>query len=311
MKIISLQLLFAWFGTLYGERHLAFTRIQSTGRRPPPLPFIRLQSSKTDNEDSCLPSNRLPDSLIRALDLTPLLERVADHAGTKRGREAFLTLVKDNNKKVPTAFSKTNSLSKRDRLIQSAKSTKSHVTTSRSDYLGSKRLSPIASSAVEARKEYELVEEAMLALSDETYNLTYPPLYAVGSSPVDVENVEITDDDEWLNIQADSWTLENLLQAEQIIRKLIKVKEWALLDETQTWMPGLSKIGCQIDESNDLPILYSEIEGVVGIVRVRTLDDPTGKSVRQILFLALCKNTWTLSFLNKAHIPALDLYVST
>lgn len=284
MKIISLQLLFTWFSTTHGERQLAFSRIQRAARRPSSSPLSSLQTSKTNEDSFMLSQNRLPDSLIRALDLTPLLNRVADHAGTKRGREVLLNLVKDNQK-APAAFSKTNSLSRRERLIQSAKSTKSHVTKIRSDSLSSRRLSPIASSAIEARKEYELVEEAILAISDEEYNLIYPPLYAVGSSPINVENVEITDDDEWLDLQSDSWTLENLLQAEQIIRKLIKVKEWALLDPTQTWMPGLSNIGCQIDESNNLPILYSEIEGVVDIVRVRTLNDPTGKSVSRLSYL--------------------------
>ena len=128
-------------------------------------------------------------------------------------------------------------------------------------------------------------EEALLALGDNAYNLTYPPIYAMGSSPIDGETVIHTDDDEWLYMPADSWTLENLVQAEQIIRRLINVKEWADLDETQIWMPGLSDIGRQIDQDNELPNLYSEIDGVVDIVRVRTLNDPAGKSVSKIVGL--------------------------
>jgi hypothetical protein len=150
----------------------------------------------------------------------------------------------------------------------------------RSNSVASKKLSPIAMSAIEARKELYLVEEAVAALMDDTYNLTHPPYYAVDSSPWDTETLVYTDDDEWLELPADAWTLENLIQAEQVLRTLTSVKEWATRAESQTWLPGLSKIGRQIDDGgNRLPTLYSEISGAVEIVRVRTVADPGAKSV--------------------------------
>jgi hypothetical protein len=142
------------------------------------------------------------------------------------------------------------------------------------------QIAPIATSSEEARQEYEVVEEAYLALQpDTTYNLTFPPLYGAESGPWDTTIIANTDDDEWLTLGADAWTLEHILQAEQVIDMLIKVKEWAMREESTTWMPSLAQLALLIDEDNLLPSLRDEISGIVEIVRVRSLTDPSGKSV--------------------------------
>jgi hypothetical protein len=124
------------------------------------------------------------------------------------------------------------------------------------------------------------VEEAYLALQpDTTYNLAFPPLYGAESGPWDTTTIANTDDDEWLTLDADAWTLEHILQAEQVIDMLIKVKEWAMREESTTWMPSLAQLALLIDEDNLLPSLRDEISGTVEIVRVRSLTDPNGKSV--------------------------------
>jgi hypothetical protein len=140
-------------------------------------------------------------------------------------------------------------------------------------------LAPIATSAHEARQEYEVVEEATLALQENEHNLTFPPFYGAESSPWDTSTNPITDDDEWLTLAADSWTLEYIIQAEQVIKKLIEVKNWSSLEEIKTWMPILSKIGLLVDEDDLLPSVCSDIAGTVEIARVRSLTDPTGKAV--------------------------------
>ena len=201
-------------------------------------------------------------------------------------------------------------------------SSSSKVKNNKSSY--AHRIAPIATSQFDARKEYEYVEQAMLCLSNENDsddddgnsntnkknsknkdsdyipNLTYPPLYSIGSSPEDYTTIiNDTDDDEWISIRSfDGWTLEHILQAEKVIEKLLNVRKWAKQDVTQTWVPLLSQIGCSIDSDGDvkndddnddgddnssvLPAVYKEISNKVEIVRARSLMDPSGSSVSDI-----------------------------
>jgi hypothetical protein len=139
----------------------------------------------------------------------------------------------------------------------------------------------VAQSIDEARRQHVLVETATLALGKENgLNVTYPPFYGAESHPGDTSRIEDTDNDEWLALPADVWTLEHLLQAEKVLETLIKTKAWASHDETERWMPGLAEVGGHIDEGNALPSILNEISDRVEIVRVQTLSAYSGNAVR-------------------------------
>jgi hypothetical protein len=140
-------------------------------------------------------------------------------------------------------------------------------------------LAPIAASAEHTRTEYELVEQAMLALEGTNDGLAPPPLYGATSSPWDTDTTPNTDDDEWLTLSSEEWTLENILQADQVIQTLLQVHEWGNRTETRMWTPGLSRIAHTIS-ALELHLAHNEIRGSVKIVRVRSIFDPNGRSVR-------------------------------
>jgi hypothetical protein len=220
------------------------------------------------------------DHLSRALDLVPLLRGVASHAGTRRGRQGLLALVNedsDNRYANLLLDSYRGQVPPKRRRVTDAASnpTRSSAKISRSEII----LAPIADSAESARKEYERVEQASLAIQNDIPKLTHPPFYGAESGPWDSSTVADTDNDEWLRLPLDVWTLENIIQAEQVIDTLLKVKEWGTSQESQTWIPLLSEIGVLIDKDEDLPSVYDEIAGTVEIVRVRSLTDPSGKKV--------------------------------
>lgn len=252
------------------------TRSKSTGI--PTIHFLATPSSRYDAGRGDTRIAVFPDCLIEALDLVPLLHGVARHAGTRRGHQAILSLVKEDQTAVTNKI-----LGQRNILGGSSRRQRAEgMALQRTARSSSRRripLVPVATSAEEARHQYELVETATLALTENSWNLTYPPLYGADSHPGDTSIIEDTDNDEWLTLPADAWTLENLLQAEKVIETLLKTKEWARLDETQTWMPALSQLGLGFDEEDLLPAILEECAGRVDIVQVRTILNPTGKSV--------------------------------
>eukprot|EP00980_Cylindrotheca_fusiformis_P005000 scaffold1062_cov130-Cylindrotheca_fusiformis.AAC.6 len=282
----ALQLVFLLSLNVLSERQVAFL-LGNTGRigrvgwnrecegavcnRPGNIFF----TAKGDHEiEKKIEENRqlrFSDSLVRSLDLAPLARLVASHAATRRGFRAILSIVGENNK-----ATKTNPLLSRTK--QTPQSRQKRV----SDIFGglpssqtemdstTRGLMQIAASADEARKEYELVEQATSALSDNPYNFTFPPLYGHYSNPMDTETIPETDDDEWLYLPPDAWTLESIIQSEQVIDTLQKVKAWAELDESKLWMPALSAIALGIDPDYSLQEVHSEIQNAVNVVRAKT-----------------------------------------
>jgi hypothetical protein len=234
-----------------------------------------------DNDDDTTKITVFPDYLIEALDLVPLLRGVALHTGTRRGHQAMLSLVKEDQTTVANKIlgQRNDVGGASSRRLRAEGSNTLHVARSSRSRERISSLVPLATSAEEARQQYDLVEAATLALSENSYNLTYPPLYGADSNPGDTSITEDTDNDEWLTIPADAWTLENLLQAEKVIETLLKAKDWAQLEPTQTWIPVLSQIAAEIDESNLLPTILEDCAGRVEVVQVRTLSNPTGKAV--------------------------------
>lgn len=210
------------------------------------------------------------EELVRSLDLYPIFKAIAAHTGTKRGYQAIMSYVDVRDTTVLQTFSHNSPVSKRRRA-------------SGSDFamLKPKQIDPsalpIAKSLQEAKKLYELTEEAILALTkDNEYNLTYPPIYGEDSGPFDTKSIPLTDYDEWLYFSSiEEWNLEHILEAEKVIETLIKVYRWA--DQVQTWMPQIASIGLQINSTALQPV-WEEIRGSVKAVRVRSVTDPSGRN---------------------------------
>jgi DNA mismatch repair protein MutS2 len=243
-------------------------------------------------------SNNNPDasfseSLVESLDLIPLLQKVAAHCGTRRGRQALLSLVDqdDDSYSSKQSFRTTLQLqlvsSKKRRVVMEQSKSKRAAGTGTPF-----RVFP-CTSASQARAEYDLIDQATLALqgmgghntnSNTLTNttLTFPPLYSADSNPWDTHTIPTTDDDDWLSLPIEEWTLEHILQAELVTKMLTNVLDWAEQDEIQTWMPLLSDIGRRMDREV-LEAVQEEISGAVQVARVmvRSLSDPAGRSTYQ------------------------------
>ena len=164
--------------------------------------------SNTENYNKL--SSEFSNKLLQGLDVAALLEQVARFAGTKRARRCVASLVKidsDESAKTSKAFDRVGS--RRDRLRRSLLSTP--ATTAVPVVLDpSVNAFPVAANLTLAREEYELVQQAMLVLSEDglLYNLTAPPLYGksdsddggdVSMGPLEMADVHDVDDyDEWL-----------------------------------------------------------------------------------------------------------------
>lgn len=214
-------------------------------------------------------ATRLPERLVQSLDLAPVIRALSSHAGTRRGREAILGLIsEERDAERPTIVSESEEhvSSKRQRVIRETLA-KSNRETELS--LARQSLAPVATSVEQARKEYELMEQATLALEGSSNGLTVPPLYGAASSPMDTDTVADTDHDEWLKLSLEDWTLEHILQADQVIQTLLRVHEWGSLSETQTWIPALSETARTIPKAELHPV-HQEILGTVEIVTKRS-----------------------------------------
>jgi DNA mismatch repair protein MutS2 len=172
----------------------------------------------------------------------------------------------------------------------------------------------IASTVDEVHNAYLLTEEAMTLLH--TFNQTtemttdneasssssrsYPPLYGMDSNPWDDTTIVASDDDEWLYVPAQDWTVENLIHAEQVLRKLLDVKRWGTIrhkndnanvhDEgkncndniTNDHAPTLRQIAQSIDQYDTLRAVYDMVSGSTEIVRAKSAIDPNGKNSYQM-----------------------------
>lgn len=233
--------------------------------------------SNEPSDDSVTSS--FSSSLIEALDLVPLLQKVAAHAGTRRGRQALLSLVEQDD---DSSKGSSSLLSRNSQLVSSMKHRA--VMENRRDSTGKRIRAPFSvspcTSAEQVRARYDLMEQAVAALQG-VQNTTFPPLYGAESNPWDTKTIPETDDDDWLlnhhKMAMEDWTLEHILQAEQVTSMLLRVAKWAARPEIQTWTPLLAEIGARID-SDALATIHAEIAGSVEIARVRSISDPTGRS---------------------------------
>ena len=245
----------------------------------------RKAAANSDQDDTT--TSGFSNDLVESLDILPLMEAVSLHAGTRRGRQAFLALAGANYEEMPP-----ESLSKIGKLetIMSARSRrasgdingftkKQHESNkfTNSQKESSRKFSiAVAKIEKEAKQEYALVAEALLLLK-EGGNSSYPPLYGSSSSPWDTENVAETDYDSFLRTSVHESTLEHIIHAEKIIETVRNVKEWGEGEIVRAEAPRLAEMAAEIDYSALAP-LYKEITGTVIIKRVRTLTDPSGRS---------------------------------
>lgn len=222
--------------------------------------------------------------LIDSLDLDQIIDEVAKHTTTNRGYESMLSLVQrkqTRNGSRSEFCDKKNRSGRRDRY-------KDYRPYIGRELIGESKVSfvsPIAKSLEEVHSEYVVVEEATLLLTstsnaakngNEIPNLTYPPIYGEDSSPYDVCTIPQTDDDEWLYLSPEEYTVEHILQAEQVIKKLLQIRQWSQQEAIQNFTPKLAQIASNIDgdDVNILSLVYGEISGNVEIIRIKSSVDP-------------------------------------
>lgn len=256
-------------------------------------------------QDTVSSRSFFPNGLIRSLDLEPLIHLVAAHTATRRGYEAMLSLLDDRShrNKSPNAFRADNVSSRQRRASRSSFNSNPAMRRANGNRKASMLLS-IAQSSSESREAYESVEQATLAFHENDHDLNVPPFYAKDSGPMDTTTRPVTDDDEWLDLSPEEWTLESILQAEQVIGTLIKVRNWASSSKYEMWMPTLAAIGQGVDPNKELDAIHTEIGDAIKIQRARTALDLNGKNVSKTLqcgsifcccFSPLLNNSHTLS----------------
>lgn len=259
------------------------------------------------NEDGYVHShgNVLSAKITRSLDLFPLVESISKHCATRRGRNAILDLIdpslREGKSRIRVGDSSVNASSRRMNLMQYDPSkTSSKDSSAPPIQIVSSPIISIAKSALEAREEYQRVEEAMNILNKakkdnspnekQDVNLnqskiitTIPPIYGFSSSPWDT-NDPISDDDEWLQTRPyEVLDLENIIQAEQVIKTLLECQHWAEMEMTRVNAPSLSRI-CETINESELNSLYEELKDSVIIKRENSVSDLSGSKVSLIAF---------------------------
>jgi hypothetical protein len=197
--------------------------------------------------------------IVESLDLVPLLERVASRTGTHRGRQALLALVTE-----VTPTMSTRATSKRDLWLQQSLS----VATKRQ-----KCVARIASAPHEAQLEYDCVQQATRVLSESQY----PPMYGADTGPLDAEQQQNQNDhDAWLEYSApDEFSLQDILEAEQVVNMILNVYSWSIQDDIHQWLSLLLPLELNVES---LRQCHSILRGTVEIRRVRTVRDPHARS---------------------------------
>ena len=267
--------------------------------------------------------DRFPDDLVTALDLVPIIDMVASYCGTYRGQQALYKVVgqDDVTKRARTHEKRGISgpvTSRKRQLYDSVIPTygvgQSRTENDASTYANEDGRSTtyateistrhtdicsIASSATEVMDLYRFVVEASRYLDGEgtKENRTFPPIYPMDATngPFDMatrKNKVNSDDDDFLQFTSakdDGWTLEHVMQADQVIAKLISLFDWSVRsnvdNETASVIKSLVtgtttalRDGIDIDR---LTKVWSIIHDTVEIVRVRTLTDAWGQTTFQ------------------------------
>lgn len=230
--------------------------------------------------------------LIHELDLDAVIDLVAAHCGTFRGKQAILRLVQKSivsGRNADSMPGSSISLRMSRILGMEIKQEESSTWTRKRSLIKQMAICPIASSGQGIERAYLEVDEATRLLRLHQI----PPLYAAEClGPQDLSGASIssaTDDDEWLDFSTpfdNRWTLEHILKAEQVISKIISVLEWLVSIANEA--PSLSStVGKTISGANNVSVLTAinrlrtiktKLEGAVDFKRIRTLTDSSARS---------------------------------
>ncbi len=258
------------------------------------LKNLTSESAEHNHKNDALP-DKAPEHLVSSLDLIPLMQNVVKHAGTKRARDALMGIV-DHPKVKKEKFLNANYNKSRRKAILSNIAGSSFA-TSNIEYISNyntRHIVKVADSLSEAQNEWALIEEATRLLKGHgpwksfekksAHSVPLPPIYAKNSSPWSMSNLDTdTDDDEWLQSIAagyrGTFELEQILQADMILRRIVESYEWAKTQDVIQRAPNLSGIfkGVDIDLLKEV---QNEMKGTVMIVKgVKSISDPTGTKV--------------------------------
>jgi hypothetical protein len=240
--------------------------------------------------------NTISHKLTQSLDLEPLIQSVASHSGTKRGRDALLALLNKGTNQQKKRIELRNA-SKRKSLMSAldsnGKSSLKGVKNSQNESLtitrDMKHIVKLSQSSAECKYEWKLVEEAMDILTNTELSRTrLPPIYPGDSSPWDTTSRVDTDDDEWLiEILSIGWNgsleLEDILQADQVVNRILELSAWSIDAEVNNVAPSIAKI-CEDIDVDALTKVHEEIKESVTIVKgQKSYEDPSGTKVSCLL----------------------------
>jgi len=266
--------------------HREHARSRMVGRHSPSSKK-GTQKMAVDENDGC----SFDEDLIRALDLRPVIQQVAAHCGTHRGRQALLRLVRaDDGQQQQQSRSRRSFVgknsgagsaeSRRKQRLLDALDGGAEEETSRTHVVAEDKkrvvICSIPTSVEECLQEQRNVAQAYDAIQANCI----PPLYPADSGPMDVLTTVTTDDDEWLGFSLASfddnhWTLEHILQAEQVVGKILNVYEWSRQDSVAELCRVLG--WTDVAAEQQLRHVHNEIREAVEIVRVRSLMDPSAR----------------------------------
>ena len=219
-------------------------------------------------------STEFSPELIHDLDLQPLMEQIAAHTVTFRGRRAVLRMVQPREKRpfVSSSTSSSPSSSRRRRVEMQGTFRRSVLQL------------PLAANVREAREAYDMVAQAQHVLEQNkeqstnvvTYPIALPPFYLEeGPWDTHANDQVVSDDDEWLDLPVLEWTLQDVLKAEKIIERLLELEKWLQSPNVTTWTPLLVSYANRI-ATPVLGNILEEISGCVKVARVTTATDPSG-----------------------------------
>jgi len=253
-----------------------------------------------------------------------MMESVAKHAGTKRGRDSLLSLVQYDEVQQKSEFVANYNNSRRKSMLTSMAGGSSFTGPKGTLSLryDTRHIIKVADNLEEAQHEWMLIKEATRVLkghekrSSSNGNkaaLPLPPIYGESSSPWTISNEADSDDDEWLvsitNGFSGPMELENILQAEQVVTRIIGSHAWAQNSRISTRAPTLSEIfgGIDLDVLNQV---YEEIAGTVVIRKGKnSLSDPSGSKVCHLQLSGDFLSTHYYCNLHHAYAN-IDLFIS-
>lgn len=245
--------------------------------------------------DSLSTHTYIPEKIAKSLDLPPLIEAIAKHTATKRGHDALLSVLQESDQNIPKQRIELRNLPKRNPVATSAAFGTAPSRSSRDDYFyqdwyrsrDTNHIMKLSQSSTETQFEWTLVQEAMSIIAAQKGGMDIlPPIYAENMTPLDGgSNIVDTDDDEWLiDILSmrnnDSLELEDVLKADQVLKRILKTHSWASHNETKTLAPTIANLFNDIDMAPLIEV-HEEIKNTVVIVKGhRSFQDPTGTKVR-------------------------------